>query len=192
MQLTNNLFLHHLTPRFYTSSPVFQEQCRPSSPPQCRHCRSGGAIFVSKNYGFFLQKLSMMTGEAKKRQGQLATRYQALGLCKALLHIKPSIHTQKPCDVCVCIFSYHNFTTTTLYCLIPGSTFHQARGFLSLQLKIRSKKRERIERLLSGNGEERMLVVSVLQLGKDKKNLRSFNFAVSWLARVTKTYYLES
>ena len=67
MQLTNNLFLHHLTPRFYTSSPVFQEQCRPSSPPQCRQCRSGGAIFVSKNYGFFLQKLSMMTGEAKKK-----------------------------------------------------------------------------------------------------------------------------
>ena len=44
-----------------------------------RHCRSGGAIFVSKNYGFFLQKFWIIyddrRGEKKgKASLQPATR----------------------------------------------------------------------------------------------------------------------
>ena len=47
----------------------FKNNADPRS--QRRHCRSGGAIFVSKNYGFFLQKFWIIyddrRGEKKAR-----------------------------------------------------------------------------------------------------------------------------
>lgn len=55
----------------------FKNNADPRS--QRRHCRSGGAIFVSKNYGFFLQKFWIIyddrRGEKKgKASLQPATR----------------------------------------------------------------------------------------------------------------------
>ena len=52
---------------------------RSACAPRRRHCRSGGAIFVSKNYGFFLQKFWIIyddrRGEKKgKASLQPATR----------------------------------------------------------------------------------------------------------------------
>ena len=102
MQLTNNLFLHHLG----IMRPVqfFKNNA------DHRRCRSGGAIFVSKNYGFFLQKFWIIYDDRRgKKKARLACNLLLGHWTLQGVTAYKAKHTYIEALWCVCIFSYHNF-----------------------------------------------------------------------------------